>query len=69
MTQRLKEAREAQGLSQLQLAIRAETIPGVIARIEQRRGTPSWEIGLRIARALGHDVVALEALFAQDGES
>jgi DNA-binding XRE family transcriptional regulator len=37
----------------------------VLQRIETGRGLPAWETGLRIARELGYDVTALEALFAE----
>lgn len=62
---RLKEAREARGLTQFELAVRAGTRPNVLQRIETGRGLPAWETGLRIARELGYDVSALELLFAE----
>lgn len=62
---RLKEAREARGLTQFELAVRAGTRPNVLQRIETGRGLPAWETGLRIARELGYDVTALEALFSE----
>ena len=37
----------------------------LLQRIETGRGLPAWETGLRIARELGYDVTALEALFAE----
>jgi transcriptional regulator with XRE-family HTH domain len=69
MTGRLREAREAQGLTQFQLAVRVETIPGVIARIERGDGNPRLDVALRIARELGATTLdEIEALFTQEGE-
>ena len=50
----VKRARTATGLTQVQLAARAETTQAVIARIEGGRAfTASLELLERIARALG----------------
>lgn len=69
MTGRLREAREAQGLTQFQLAVRAETIIGVIARIERGDGNPRLDVALRIARELGATTLdEIEALFTQEGD-
>ena len=50
---RLKEARERQGLSQAQLAQRAEMQPSAIAHFEADRRKPSFENVRRLATALG----------------
>jgi transcriptional regulator with XRE-family HTH domain len=49
---RLKEARERQGLSQAQLADRAEMQPSAIAHFEANRRKPSFENVRRLAKAL-----------------
>lgn len=49
---RLKEARERQGLSQAQLADRAEMQPSAIAHFEASRRKPSFENVRRLAKAL-----------------
>lgn len=67
---RLKRARERAGLTQLELANMARVVPGVVMRIEQGRGQPSWEVGLRLARMLGVSSLDEAAkLFATDGET
>lgn len=50
---RLKEARERQGLSQAQLADRAEMQPSAIAHFEANRRKPSFDNVRRLAKALG----------------
>lgn len=49
---RLREARERQGLSQAQLADRAEMQPSAIAHFEANRRKPSFENVRRLAKAL-----------------
>ncbi|KPF53729.1 hypothetical protein IP65_11900 [Novosphingobium sp. AAP1] len=49
---RLREAREKQGLSQAELAQRAELQPSAIAHFEANRRKPSFENVRRLAKAL-----------------
>lgn len=51
--QRLKEARERQGLSQSQLAERSQLQPSAIAHFEAGRRKPSFDNVRRLATALG----------------
>ncbi len=65
----MRKARERAGLTQLELAVKVDTGPGVIARIERGAGLPSWECGVKIAEALGATTLEeIKALFAADGE-
>ena len=57
--QKVAAARQAAGLTQQQLAKRAGVGRVTIARIEAGTQTPSVEIALAIARALGRSVEAL----------
>src|SRR5438874_2443105 len=50
---RLKELREAAGLTQAQLAEKAGMNRFGVAQLEQGRHQPSWESVLALARALG----------------
>ena len=53
--QRLRERREAAGLSQEGLARRSECSLNTVGRIERGRGRPSLDVALRIASVLGAD--------------
>lgn len=53
---RLKELREAAGLSQPELAERSGLTKDGVAQIEQGRRAPSWETALALAWALGVEV-------------
>jgi DNA-binding XRE family transcriptional regulator/molybdate-binding protein len=57
----LRERREAAGLSQAELAERAEVSRATIGAVEQGRQIPAADAAVRIARAVGTTV---EALFA-----
>jgi transcriptional regulator with XRE-family HTH domain len=59
---RLKELREAAGLSQVQLAEKAGIGAGGLRDIEQGRATPRWDTILALCQALGVDCSA----FAQE---
>ena len=50
----LLAARQAAGLTQRQLAKRAKTAQSVVARIELKETSPSWETLMRLLRATGH---------------
>lgn len=52
----LRDARATAGLSQRQLAIRADTTQAVIARIESGAVAPNWETLTRLLRETGHNV-------------
>lgn len=52
----LREARSTAGLSQRQLAMRADSTQAVIARIESGAVAPNWETLTRLLRETGHDV-------------
>ena len=64
---RLKQLREAAGLSQAALAGRAGLHPFGVAKIEQGlRSSPGWDTVLALARALGVGVAAFEEGTAGD---
>jgi transcriptional regulator with XRE-family HTH domain len=50
---RLRELREAKGLSRDQLAVNAGTSSQSIAKLEQGTRSPSLELAWRVAQALG----------------
>ncbi len=52
----IREARTRAGLSQRELAHRAETAQSVIARIELGQTNPTWETLNRIVKAAGFDL-------------
>lgn len=52
----LREARQAAGMTQAQLAERLGTSQPVVARLERRNANPTWETLVRALRATGHDV-------------
>jgi transcriptional regulator with XRE-family HTH domain len=54
----LREARSRAGLSQRELAVRAQTAQSVVARIELGQTSPTWETLSRLLRAAGFDVYA-----------
>lgn len=56
---RVREAREALGLSQVELAARASLTRQSVGAIEAGRATPSVDVALRLARALDADVESL----------
>jgi transcriptional regulator with XRE-family HTH domain len=55
----IREAREAQGLTQVELAAKAETTQGTISRIEAGTIVPRLDTLQRIAEALGTTSSAL----------
>jgi transcriptional regulator with XRE-family HTH domain len=54
----LREARLRAGLSQRELARRADTAQSVVARIELGRTSPTWDTLARLAAAAGFDLDA-----------
>jgi transcriptional regulator with XRE-family HTH domain len=62
---RLKELREAAGLTQGELAERADMSKGGIANLEQDRTEPAWGTVQKLAKALGVDCTA----FTEPAES
>ena len=52
----VREARTRAGLSQRELARRADTAQSVIARIERGHTSPTWETLRRIVGAAGFDL-------------
>jgi transcriptional regulator with XRE-family HTH domain len=59
---RLKELREGRGLTQQQLADRAQLAKATVADLEQGRYAPTWPTAVALAEALGVDCGAfLEA--------
>jgi len=62
---RLKELREAAGMTQEGLARAAELSTSAVSRIEQRGKDPAWSTVRRLARALG---VALSAFETDEEE-
>jgi putative molybdopterin biosynthesis protein len=61
VSHQVRQAREAQGLSQTELAAAAQLTRQTIGAIECGRATPSVEVALRLAKLLEHSV---EELFA-----
>jgi transcriptional regulator with XRE-family HTH domain len=62
---RLKELREAAGLTQQQLADKASLAVGVIRKLERRENKPTWETALTLCQALG---VSCEAFTQEPAE-
>jgi transcriptional regulator with XRE-family HTH domain len=54
----LREARSRAGLSQRELAARAQTAQSVVARIELGQTSPTWDTLSRLLRGAGFDVYA-----------
>lgn len=52
----VRQARQAAGLTQVQLARRLGTSQPVVARLERRDANPTWETLMRALRATGHDI-------------
>lgn len=67
---RLRERREAQGLSRHALAARARVLPSVLVSYELgRTGSLRLHAALRVAEALGVDTSALRELYGYgDGD-
>ena len=61
ITNKVREAREARGMTQSDLGAAIGMTRQTIAAIEQRRYSPSLEAAFRIARVFGEP---LDALFA-----
>jgi transcriptional regulator with XRE-family HTH domain len=61
--ERLKQLREAAGLTQEQLAKASGLSVSAVSKLEQRGIDPSWSTVLRLAQPLGVTVIA----FAEDG--
>ena len=63
----LRDAREAAGLTQRELAKKAGTSQSVVARVELGENSPSWDTLSRLVRAAGHNLVpSLERVPAVD---
>lgn len=54
---KVRELRESQGLTQLELAQRMKSTQSVVARLELGGAQPRFEMLERVARALGQDLV------------
>ena len=54
----VRDARLRAGLTQRELARRAETAQSVVARIERRQTSPTWETLTRLLSAAGFDLDA-----------
>lgn len=65
LANRIREAREAKGLTQAELAARIGVSRKTINTVENAVFVPSTAIALKLARALGEPV---EALFSLSGE-
>lgn len=65
MSSRLRDARQAAGLSQRELALRACVTRALVGSIEQDRHVPAVDAALRLAGALG---TTAEALFGTQAE-
>jgi transcriptional regulator with XRE-family HTH domain len=64
---RLKELREAKGISQRDLALRAGIGQRTVSNLEQGRNQPTWKIAISLAGALDVDCRAfLEAPAERD---
>jgi molybdate-binding protein/DNA-binding XRE family transcriptional regulator len=63
---RVRELREARGLTQVDLASASQLTRQSIGAIEASRATPAVDVALRIARALDHSVEELFGLGAPD---
>jgi DNA-binding XRE family transcriptional regulator len=57
---RLKQLREAAGISQQELATRAECSLFTISKIERGTQEPAWPLALALARALAVSVAAFD---------
>jgi transcriptional regulator with XRE-family HTH domain len=57
---RLKELRQAAGLTQFQLAVRASLQPASVGKLEQGLTAPTWATARALAEALGVSVAAFE---------
>ncbi len=64
--QRLRELREAEGLSAAQLGERADMAPQTIAKYERGASEPMWAIVQRLASALGVSTDAFRDEVAED---
>jgi transcriptional regulator with XRE-family HTH domain len=64
---RLKELREAAGLTQQQLADRSKLALGVIRKLERGANGPTWATVCALTDALGVDCTAFTQTPASDG--
>jgi len=55
----IKELREARGLTQEELASRAETTIGTISRMESAKSAPAWATVMQVIDAMGVSLPAL----------
>jgi len=66
LRRRITEARESQGLNQVQLATRSGVTPAAISQIEKGHRTPTIPVLRRIAKVLG---VSLDYLTGKTNQS
>jgi transcriptional regulator with XRE-family HTH domain len=59
--ERLRELREAAGLSQEALARAADVSTSTVSKLEQRAADPSWSTVQALAKALGVSVTVFQA--------
>jgi transcriptional regulator with XRE-family HTH domain len=64
---RLRELRQAAGLTQEQLAIKAGVKVGTLRDIEQSRNSPRWKTVLALSEALGVSCEAFRPAAAAEG--
>ena len=55
----IKELREARGLTQEELASRADTTIGTISRMESAKSAPAWATVMQVIEAMGVSLPAL----------
>lgn len=55
----IKELREARGLTQEELASRADTTIGTISRMESAKSAPAWATVMQVIDAMGVSLPAL----------
>jgi transcriptional regulator with XRE-family HTH domain len=55
----IKELREARGLTQEELASRADTTIGTISRMESAKSAPAWATVMQVIVAMGVSLPAL----------
>lgn len=55
----IKELREARGLTQEELASRADTTIGTISRLESAKSAPAWATVMQVIDAMGVSLPAL----------
>jgi transcriptional regulator with XRE-family HTH domain len=69
MQNALRQAREAAGLTQVALALRANVPQATISRIERGNVSPTWRVTQGISEALGVDPKALFGDHSNSGQA